>query len=109
MGEEACLDPSYAFRDYETFVRCFYSWAGANMTTTAYTSLPTNNTFCDVIQRCISSYCDSPSSDLGGCGNGPISWDPYSIELKSSLSFHAAECSDINKNANTDIAGPGVC
>lgn len=109
MDKEACLDPSHAFQDYDTFSQCFYLWAGANMTTTPKTSLSQNNTFGDVIHRCVSSYCDSASPDLGGCGSRSGLWGgSYDLSIQPSISFFTTECSDINQHPNTDIAGPGV-
>lgn len=111
MDKEACLDPSHAFQNYDTLAQCFHLWTDEPSTTpTSGSSLPENNTFGDVLQRCISSYCDSPSSDLGGCGHRPRSLGrPYQLLSQPILSFQAAECNGINQHANTDIAGPGVC
>lgn len=109
MDKEACLDPSHAFQDYDTFSQCFYSWADANMTTTPYTSLSRDSTFGEVIHRCILSYCDSASSNLGGCTFAGSWGRPYYLSIQPSVSFNTRECSDTDQRANTDIAGPGVC
>lgn len=49
------LYPDYAFRDFDNFAWCFYSWANATDDTSA--TVPFNSTFGHVIYNCFLEYC----------------------------------------------------
>lgn len=62
-----------------------------------------NNTFGEVINRCVSKYCNAPSSALGKCRN--IDEDRrYTLTLGPVVDFYSKTCIGVNNHVNTDIA-----
>ena len=66
-----------------------------------------NNTFGEVINRCVSEYCNAPSSALGKCKNMDEA-RRYTLTLGPVVGFYYKTCIGVNNHVNTDIAGPGV-
>lgn len=116
MGKIACLEPSYALRDFETFSNCFYSWI-TDTTTTAATpdhsvvpSVSVDSPFGDLIYTCLMDYCNSTDN---GCAVFVDRDQFYQLGLQPRVCFISEAC-DVSKNdmiieVNADIAGPGVC
>lgn len=108
MNKTACLDPTYAFQDFQTFSGCFYSWGNATDDAPAVI-LPTDSTFGGVIRGCVSEYCNAPSSALGKSRNNMDEDRHYTLTLRPVVDFYSKICIGVNNHVNTDIAGPGVC
>lgn len=103
-----CLEPTYAFRNFESFSQCFHSWSNAT-SDSSEAVLEIESDFGKIIQGCLQNYCNSTNSDLGSCGLN-LPWDrSYRLTLRPFVDFYSHACNNLNDHANTDIAGPGVC
>lgn len=67
-----------------------------------------NNTFDEVISRCVSEYRNGPSSALGKCRNRMDEERHYTLTLRAVQYFYSKACVGVNNHVNTDIAGPAT-
>lgn len=101
-----CSDASWVFESFDRLAHCFHIFGGT----------AGSNSFTGVVNNCLNDYCQSPYTELGGCGNwsAPTPLN-FTVNNKGYYQFtgyayfeNPATCLGVNGDVNADIAGPGA-